>query len=52
MPAGMFLLDILRGRLYFRNYWKSVLNFHTEAVFNREDPVPGLVEFALIPYLR
>lgn len=51
MPAGMFLLDILRARLYFRVYWKSVRNFHTEAVFNREDPVPGLVEFALIPYL-
>jgi predicted ATP-grasp superfamily ATP-dependent carboligase len=34
-----------------RDFWHSVRNAHTEAVFAKEDPVPGLVECALIPYL-
>jgi len=24
---------------------------HTEAVFSRDDPMPGLAEIALLPYL-
>jgi predicted ATP-grasp superfamily ATP-dependent carboligase len=45
------VLDVLRGRLHYRDYWRSLRNFHAEAVFNGEDPMPGLVEFALLPYL-
>jgi predicted ATP-grasp superfamily ATP-dependent carboligase len=49
IPTG--LLDIASGRLRFRDYWHSLRNFHIEAVFTREDPIPSIVEFALIPYL-
>lgn len=49
IPTG--LVDVFRGRLRLRDYWHSLRSFHTEAVFNREDPIPGLVECALIPYL-
>jgi D-aspartate ligase len=49
VPTGA--LDVLRGRLRCRDFWKSLRSFHAEAVFNREDPIPGLVEVALIPYL-
>jgi D-aspartate ligase len=49
VPTGA--LDVLRGRLRWRDFWRSLRSFHAEAVFNREDPIPGLVEFALIPYL-
>jgi D-aspartate ligase len=49
IPTG--LLDVFRRRLSLRDYCRSLRTFHTEAVFNREDPIPGLVECALIPYL-
>ena len=49
IPTG--LLDVVAGRLPFSDFWRSLRNYHIEAVFNSEDPVPGLVEFALIPYL-
>ena len=49
VPTGV--LDVLRGRLRCRDFWRSLRSFHAEAVFNGEDPIPGLVEFALIPYL-
>ena len=49
IPTG--LLDVLRGRLHCVDFWKSLRHYHAEAVFNREDPIPGLVECALIPYL-
>lgn len=49
VPTG--LLDVAAGRLPLTDFWRSLRNYHIEAVFNREDPVPGLVEFALIPYL-
>jgi D-aspartate ligase len=29
----------------------AVRQFHVESVFSREDPLPGLVELALLPYL-
>ena len=45
------VIDVAAGRLRFRDYWASVRRFHIEAVFASEDPIPGLVEFALIPYL-
>jgi D-aspartate ligase len=49
VPTG--LIDVAAGRLRFRDFCQSLRNYHIEAVFNREDPVPGLMEFALIPYL-
>jgi predicted ATP-grasp superfamily ATP-dependent carboligase len=49
VPTG--LIDVAAGRLHFSDFWRSLRSYHIEAVFAREDPVPGLVEFALIPYL-
>ena len=49
LPTG--LIDVAAGRLRFRDFWQSLRNFNIEAVFASEDPIPGLVEFALIPYL-
>jgi predicted ATP-grasp superfamily ATP-dependent carboligase len=49
IPTG--LLDIVGGRLHFRDFWQSLHDCHIDAVFTREDPIPGLVECALIPYL-
>jgi D-aspartate ligase len=49
LPTGA--LDVLSGRLHARDFLKSLRHFHTEAVFNLEDPLPGLAEMALLPYL-
>lgn len=48
VPTG--ILDVVAGRLPLRDFWHSIRNFHIEAVFNREDPIPALVECALLPY--
>jgi D-aspartate ligase len=48
VPTG--LLEIRSGNLQWRNYLRT-LRFDTEAVFSRKDPMPGLAEVALIPYL-
>jgi len=45
------LTEMYHGRLDPRSYARSVTGAHTEAVFSLTDPVPGLVELALIPYL-
>jgi D-aspartate ligase len=45
------VLEILGGRQDLRAYVKSLREFHVESVFSKEDPVPGLVELALVPYL-
>ncbi|MBA3687647.1 MAG: ATP-grasp domain-containing protein [Chloroflexi bacterium] len=47
----MAAVEIGRGRLGWRTYFKSLRGVDAEAVFSREDPLPGLVELALIPYL-
>jgi predicted ATP-grasp superfamily ATP-dependent carboligase len=49
LPTG--IVEVLGGRLDWRDYLRSLKNFHVEAVFNREDPLPGLMELLLIPYL-
>jgi D-aspartate ligase len=49
LPTG--LAEIGRGRIKGADYLRSLRNFHVEAVFDREDPLPGLMELALIPYL-
>jgi D-aspartate ligase len=48
LPTG--LVEIRSGDLEWRTYLRSV-RFAKEAVFSREDPLPGLAEVALIPYL-
>ena len=49
LPTG--ILEILGGRQNWRLYLQSLLGFDIESVFSWEDPFPGLVELALIPYL-
>jgi D-aspartate ligase len=43
--------DIWAGRLRTRDYVRSLRGIDTEAVFSLRDPVPGLYEIALLPYL-
>jgi predicted ATP-grasp superfamily ATP-dependent carboligase len=38
-------------RLGWRSYVRSLRGFDVEGSFSKDDPVPGLVELALIPYL-
>lgn len=49
LPTG--ILEILGGRQDARAYLTSLKEFDVESVFSREDPFPGFVELALIPYL-
>jgi predicted ATP-grasp superfamily ATP-dependent carboligase len=42
---------LLRGDLDWRSYVRSLRLVHEDAVFSADDPVPGLVELALLPYL-
>ncbi|MGA8022822.1 MAG: hypothetical protein WA361_05920 [Candidatus Acidiferrales bacterium] len=48
-PTGV--MDVGSGRLSLKEYLGSLRNFDTEAVFSRKDPMPGIVECALLPYL-
>ena len=48
-PTGV--MDVGSGRLSLKEYLESLRNFDTEAVFSRKDPMPGIVECALLPYL-
>jgi predicted ATP-grasp superfamily ATP-dependent carboligase len=43
--------DIRRGDLGLRTYASSLREVDTEAVFSLRDPLPGLYELALLPYL-
>lgn len=49
LPVG--LLSILKGSLGAREYLRSLRQFDEEAVFSSDDPMPGIAEIALIPYL-
>jgi D-aspartate ligase len=44
-------LELLHRRLDWRAYLRSVKRVDVESVFARDDPLPGLAELALIPYL-
>lgn len=48
-PTG--ILEISRRQLSAKEYLRSLFNFHVESVFCWEDPLPGLMELALVPYL-
>jgi D-aspartate ligase len=43
--------DIWRRQLRVRDYLRSLRGVDTEAVFTWRDPMPGLLELALTPYL-
>ncbi len=45
------LVEMLWGRLAWREVLRSLTAFEIESVFCKEDVLPGLVELALIPYL-
>jgi D-aspartate ligase len=43
--------ELLRGCQDWRSYARSLRGFDEESVFSREDPLPGLAELGLLPYL-
>ena len=45
------VIEVLAGRENLRAYLRSLRSAHIESVFSREDPRPGLMELALVPYL-
>jgi D-aspartate ligase len=49
IPTGV--IDVFHGRLGPGDYLRSVWNAQSDAVFSWEDPLPGLAECALLPYL-
>jgi predicted ATP-grasp superfamily ATP-dependent carboligase len=49
--ASAAVLELRRGRLRVRDYIRSLRKAAVEAVFAQDDPIPGLAELALIPYL-
>lgn len=44
-------IEIAARRLRARTYLRSLRSADVEAVFSRDDPVPGLAELTLLPYL-
>jgi D-aspartate ligase len=44
-------LEISRGRLDWREYGRSLRQADVGAVAARDDPVPGIIELLLLPYL-
>jgi len=49
VPTG--LVGIVGGQIEGHSYLRSLRGCDEEAVFSLEDPLPGMVEIALIPYL-
>ena len=49
VPTG--ILEILKGRQNWRAYLRSLGRFDIEAVFSYKDPLPGIAEVVLLPYL-
>jgi D-aspartate ligase len=49
VPTG--IVEVIGGRLRLREYVQSLRKFHTEAVFSKADPLPGIIECLLLPYL-
>jgi predicted ATP-grasp superfamily ATP-dependent carboligase len=49
LPTG--LVEMFRGNLDLAAYVRSLRTFDVESVFSREDPLPSLLELALLPYL-
>ena len=49
LPAAFMAL--LARELDLKNYFSTVKNCNVEAVFSHKDPLPGLAEVLLVPYL-
>lgn len=49
LPASV--LDLAGRRLTFTEYFRSLSGPITDAVFDLRDPLPGIVEIGLLPYL-
>lgn len=49
LPAA--LVAMRAGDLSIGEYLRSARNCTTEAVFSREDPLPGIMEILMVPYL-
>ncbi|MGA8761947.1 MAG: hypothetical protein WB562_03575 [Candidatus Sulfotelmatobacter sp.] len=49
LPAA--LMAIMGGETDWKSYFRSLRNCNVEAVFSPRDPLPGLAEVVLIPYL-
>ena len=49
VPAA--LMGLMAGEFDLKSYFQSLRNCNVEAVFSPEDPLPGLAEILLIPYL-
>lgn len=49
LPVGLQMICGRHQRL--RDYWASVQRADTEAVFSGRDPLPGIAELGLLPYL-
>ena len=49
LPAAC--MAVLAGDLSVTAYLRSLRNCNVEAVFSSDDPLPGIVEIALVPYL-
>ncbi len=49
VPTGV--IAVMKGELKCRDYIRSLRDINEEAVFSNEDPLPGLAELALGPYL-
>jgi predicted ATP-grasp superfamily ATP-dependent carboligase len=49
IPVG--IMGVLRRQHSLSEYWKSVSAFDVEAVYSWKDPLPGLLETALLPYI-
>ena len=45
------VVEFLGGRLDWRAYMRSLKDVRVESVFSLQDPLPGFVELALLPYL-
>jgi predicted ATP-grasp superfamily ATP-dependent carboligase len=44
-------VELARGRLDWRSYGRSLRSSDVESVFSRRDPLPGVMECFLLPYL-
>ena len=49
LPTGV--IGILNGQIDGRAYLRSLRDYDEEAVLSLDDPLPGIVEIALVPYL-
>jgi D-aspartate ligase len=49
LPTAM--VELLHGRLDWSSYWRTLRHIDVEAVFDRHDLLPWLVEVSLLPYL-